>query len=257
MGYLHAGHASLIRRAKEENDQVVVSVFVNPTQFGPNEDLDKYPRDFARDVDLCSSLGVGLIFHPQPEAIYPPGYATYVEAPALSVNLCGRSRPTHFRGVLTVVLKLFLILEPRRAYFGLKDAQQFFILKRMVEDLCLDLVMVPCPTVREPDGLALSSRNAYLSETERRVAPLIHQALVRAEAMARAGVTQVAEIKSAMAEILERQAPLIAKDYIEFVETEGLTVVEELTRDTLVAVAAYVGKTRLIDNFLWKGLDNK
>ncbi|MDR1607940.1 MAG: pantoate--beta-alanine ligase [Deltaproteobacteria bacterium] len=251
MGYLHEGHASLIRRAKEENDQVALSVFVNPTQFAPNEDLAKYPRDFQRDSALCSSLGVGLIFHPEPLEMYPSGFATYVEAPALGLNLCGRSRPTHFRGVLTVVLKLFNILEPTRAYFGLKDAQQFFILKRMVTDLSLDLAVVPCPIIRESDGLALSSRNAYLSESERRAALVLHKALTQAEASVLAGETNSLQVVSAMKKIIA-QEPLAKLDYAEVVETKGLTLVNEIVGETLVALAVYIGQTRLIDNFLWK-----
>jgi pantoate--beta-alanine ligase len=252
MGYLHAGHASLIQKAAEECDRVAVSVFVNPTQFGPGEDLDRYPRDFAKDAKLCASLGVGLIFHPQPPEMYPPGFATYVEAPDLAVQLCGRSRPTHFRGVLTVVLKLFSILRPDRAYFGLKDAQQFFILKRMVQDLNLNLAMVPCPTVREPDGLALSSRNAYLDAGERRAALCLRAALLRAEELLRSGERRSSVIAGAMAETVAAQ-PQAKLDYAELVETGGLRAVMEATGETLVALAVYIGKTRLIDNFIWKG----
>ncbi|MDR1873198.1 MAG: pantoate--beta-alanine ligase [Deltaproteobacteria bacterium] len=254
MGYLHEGHASLIQKAREECDRVVVSVFVNPTQFAPNEDLAKYPRDFAKDVKLCESLGVGLIFHPSPEEMYPPGYATYVEDPKLSENLCGRSRPTHFRGVLTVVLKLFLILEPTRAYFGLKDAQQFFILKRMVTDLNLDIALVPGPTVRELNGLALSSRNSYLSEEEKKAALSLNQALTLAKSLLRSGERQTATLIAAMKGAVAAE-PLVKLDYAEIVETTGLSLIPEVTGEALVALAAYVGKTRLIDNFLWEGED--
>ncbi|MDR2141941.1 MAG: pantoate--beta-alanine ligase [Deltaproteobacteria bacterium] len=251
MGYLHEGHASLIRLARADNERVAVSVFVNPTQFAPGEDLASYPRDFERDRELCQSLGVDLIFHPQPVEMYPPGYATYVEAPSLSVNLCGRSRPTHFRGVLTVVLKLFALLGPDRAYFGLKDAQQFFIIKRMVEDLGLDLAMIPGPTVREPDGLALSSRNVYLSPAERSAALVLQRALRAAERLLRAGERRSDLILAEMRRIVVAET-LARLDYAEIVETRGLSLIPQVTGQALVAIAVFFGKTRLIDNFLWE-----
>ncbi|MDR1083863.1 MAG: pantoate--beta-alanine ligase [Deltaproteobacteria bacterium] len=251
MGYLHEGHASLIRRAKEDNDRVVVSIFVNPTQFAPGEDLATYPRDFERDSKLCASLGVSAIFNPEPPEMYPSGFATYIEAPSLAANLCGRSRPTHFRGVCTVVSKLFLICEPDRAYFGLKDAQQFFILKRMAIDLNMDLEMIPGPTVRESDGLALSSRNAYLSPQERQAALVLHRALHLAEEKLKSGLKDGREIVRLIAETVSAE-PLARLDYAEVVETEGLSPAETISGEVLVALAVFIGRTRLIDNFLFR-----
>jgi pantoate--beta-alanine ligase len=250
MGYLHEGHASLIRLASQDNDRVVVSIFVNPTQFAPGEDLATYPRDFESDSRLCASLGVGAIFNPEPAEMYPPGFATYVEAPALAVNLCGRSRPTHFRGVCTVVSKLFIMTEPDRAYFGLKDAQQFFILKKMVEDLNLDLQTIPGPTVRESDGLALSSRNSYLSPEERQAALVLNRALTAAKEQLQAGQRDSQKIIQTILEIIKAQ-PLARVDYAEIVETSNLALIEKVTGEALVALAVFIGKTRLIDNFIW------
>ncbi|MDR0549171.1 MAG: pantoate--beta-alanine ligase [Deltaproteobacteria bacterium] len=252
MGYLHEGHLSLIDRAAAECDRVAVSVFVNPTQFGPNEDFERYPRDFAKDSKLCAAKGVGLIFCPEPAEMYPPGHATYVEAPALATGLCGRSRPGHFRGVLTVVLKLFMILEPDMAYFGLKDAQQFFCLKKMVEDLNLNLTVVPCPTVRESSGLALSSRNAYLSAEEKNAALCLTKALNKAESLLKAGERRGEVILGAIKETIA-QEPLASLEYAEAVETGQLTEVKEFVTETLVAIAVHIGQTRLIDNFIWRG----
>ncbi|HBF69599.1 MAG TPA: pantoate--beta-alanine ligase, partial [Thermotoga sp.] len=195
MGYLHEGHLSLVRRARDENDVVVVSIFVNPTQFGPNEDYERYPRDFERDRKLLEKENVDCIFHPSVEEMYPPDFSTYVEETKLSKNLCGRSRPGHFRGVCTVVTKLFNIVKPHRAYFGQKDAQQFRVLRRMVRDLNMDVEMIECPIVREPDGLAMSSRNVYLSPEERQQALSLYQSLKIAENLYLNGERDAEKIK--------------------------------------------------------------
>ncbi|MDR1395391.1 MAG: pantoate--beta-alanine ligase [Deltaproteobacteria bacterium] len=250
MGYLHEGHASLIRLAVRDCDQAVVSIFVNPAQFAPSEDLASYPRDFERDRLLCQSLGVSVIFNPEPAEMYPPGFAAQVAVPALSQNLCGRSRPNHFQGVCTVVAKLFLLTEPERAYFGLKDAQQFFVLRRMVQDLNLELIMVPGPTVREADGLALSSRNAYLSPEERKAALVVPRALEAARQAVEAGQRETAPILKIMTGIIESEK-LARLDYAEAVETAGLTPAGRYSGEILTALAVFVGRTRLIDNFLW------
>ena len=201
MGYLHEGHASLIKKAVEDNDRVVTSIFVNPTQFAPTEDLEAYPRDMEKDSKLCETLGVDLIFHPEPEEMYAPDFCTWVDMDVLSKTLCGKSRPIHFRGVCTVVSKLFHIVTPDRAYFGQKDAQQLAIIRRMVRDLNMDIEIVGCPIVREEDGLAKSSRNTYLNEEERKAALILSQSIFLGQKMVQEGETDAAKIKAAMAAV--------------------------------------------------------
>ncbi|ACB10073.1 MULTISPECIES: pantoate--beta-alanine ligase [unclassified Thermotoga] len=247
MGYLHEGHLSLVRRARDENDVVVVSIFVNPTQFGPNEDYERYPRDFERDRKLLEKENVDCIFHPSVEEMYPPDFSTYVEETKLSKNLCGRSRPGHFRGVCTVVTKLFNIVKPHRAYFGQKDAQQFRVLRRMVRDLNMDVEMIECPIVREPDGLAMSSRNVYLSPEERQQALSLYQSLKIAENLYLNGERDAEKIKEEMIKHLSR-FDKVKIDYVEIVDEETLEPVEKIDRKVIVAVAAWVGNARLIDN---------
>jgi len=248
MGYLHEGHLSLVRAARRENDMVVMSIFVNPTQFGPGEDLDRYPRDLYRDMELAEKAGVDGIFAPSVEEMYPEGYSTYVEVEGLSRVLCGASRPGHFRGVATVVSKLFNIIQPHRAYFGLKDYQQALIIKRMVEDLNFPVEIVTLPTVREPDGLALSSRNQYLTSEERAKALSLYRSLKRGEEMILKGIRQVQAIKEAMAqELLKHEVKI---DYVEVCNPENLSPLEEVGDRALLAVAAWVGSTRLIDNLV-------
>lgn len=250
MGYLHEGHLSLVRQCKKENKITVVSLFVNPTQFGPAEDLDRYPRDPERDRLLLEELEVDLLFAPGVGEIYPENYDTYVEVEQLSRNLCGRSRPGHFRGVATVVLKLFNIVKPTCAYFGQKDAQQAVIIKKMVEDLNLDIRIRVMPIVRDHDGLALSSRNAYLSAEERKAGLLLSRALGKAEKMIEAGVTAVPQLKQTMADELKK-SPLVRIDYMEMVSLDQLEPIDTVDpRNTLAAGAIFLGKTRLIDNFI-------
>lgn len=249
MGALHAGHASLMRAARAENDLVAVSIFVNPSQFGPNEDLTCYPRPFERDVQLCTDEGVGLIFHPDPEAIYPPGYQTWIEVAELQKGLCGASRPGHFRGVATVVLKLFNIVQPDAAYFGQKDAQQARLLMRMVDDLNLPVRMHICPIVREPDGLALSSRNVYLSREERQRATVLHRALEAVRGNIEAGERQAAVLIEIARTLIEATVGTRI-DYIAIVDWERLQPLQRLHGKVLIALAVHVGATRLIDNLL-------
>ena len=251
MGYLHEGHKSLIERAVRENDRVVVSDFVNPTQFGVNEDLASYPRDIERDASICEEAGAALIFHPQPEEMYAPDNCTFVDMNRLTKGLCGKTRPTHFSGVCTVVSKLFHIVTPDRAYFGEKDAQQLAVIRRMVRDMNFDIDIVGCPIVREPDGLAMSSRNTYLSEAERKAALVLHQALTLGEEMMRAGERDAGKIRQAMVDKLERE-PLAKIDYVEIVDSDTLEKTEQIASSVLAAMAVYIGKTRLIDNFIWE-----
>ena len=250
MGYLHEGHASLIRRAVAECDKVVVSIFVNPTQFGPNEDLASYPRDIEHDTALCEELGAALIFNPEPAEMYPQGSATFVEVQGLNEHLCGRSRPTHFRGVCTVVNKLFNIVGPYAAYFGQKDAQQFAILSRMVRDLNMDIKMVGCPIVREEDGLAKSSRNAYLRPDERQAALILSRALNMGQSLLEQGETASVAVIRQMCEMIEAE-PQARIDYVEVVDEATLSPLETVDRPVLVALAVHIGKTRLIDNFFY------
>lgn len=248
MGFLHAGHASLIKRAVEENDIVVVSDFVNPIQFGPNEDLAAYPRDIEADSKLCEEIGADFIFYPDADEMYQ-NKKTFVDIEGLSDNLCGAKRAGHFRGVCTVCTKLFNIVGPDRAYFGQKDAQQLAIIKKMVLDLNLPLEIVPCPIVREEDGLAMSSRNTYLSADERKAALCLSKAIFEGEKMAKEG-SDLSEVLDRMNEII--LAEKLAKiDYISAVDLENLEYVDTFDQDTLVAIAVFVGKTRLIDNFIY------
>jgi pantoate--beta-alanine ligase len=247
MGYLHDGHLSLVRIARSESDTVVVSIFVNPTQFLPGEDLDKYPRDVARDCRLCEEEGADVIFAPQAHDMYCADHSVIVEETDLSRGLCGVSRPGHFRGVTTVVAKLFNIVLPDVAVFGQKDAQQLRVVQRMVRDLDFAVRIVVGPIVREPDGLAMSSRNKYLSPAERREAPALHRALDLAESLFRAGARDASAIREAMRQVLGK-VPGLAIEYIEIVDNDDLTPVQDIQRDVLVALAVRIGPTRLIDN---------
>jgi len=247
MGYLHEGHLSLALAAKAENDLVVVSIFVNPTQFGPGEDFQKYPRDLQRDSVMAEQAGADVLFCPSVEDMYPEGFSTYVEETRLSNHLCGLSRPTHFRGVTTVVLKLFNIVLPDVAYFGQKDAQQALIIKRMARDLNLLVRIEVLPIVRENEGLAMSSRNSYLSPEQRRQATVLHEALMEANRLVDSGERESRRIKSKMREIIAsaREARV---DYISFVSRDTLEDIEELRGNILIALAVFIGETRLIDN---------
>ncbi len=249
MGYLHEGHASLVKEAKKQCDKVVVSVFVNPTQFGPNEDLESYPRDFEHDCKLLDSLGVDLVFHPTPETLYAPDFGTWTEVPNLAKNLCGKTRPIHFRGVCTVVSKLFHIAAPDKAFFGQKDAQQLAVIRRMVRDLNFDLEVIGCPIVREADGLAKSSRNTYLNADERKAALVLSQSLKKAHDLCKAGETSTAKVLEVICNEIARE-PLARLDYAEAVNCESMAPVEKVDEKTLFAIAVYIGKTRLIDNFI-------
>lgn len=249
MGYLHEGHGSLISRARKENDKVVVSIFVNPMQFGPGEDLESYPRDLDKDSAYCESLGADLIFHPEPEEMYTDGFCSYVDMSVLTEELCGLSRPVHFRGVCTVVNKLFNIVQPDRAYFGQKDAQQLAIIKRMVQDLNMDLEIIGCPIVREEDGLAKSSRNTYLSAEERQAALVLSKAVKLGQELVAAGETNAKKIVSEMSALIEKE-PLARIDYVKAVDGLTMQQIETVKAPMLVALAVYIGKTRLIDNFM-------
>jgi pantoate--beta-alanine ligase len=249
MGALHEGHLSLVREARAASDIVAASIFVNPTQFGPNEDLAKYPRSFERDREMLEREGVELLFAPSVEEIYPAGAVTWVTVEGLSEKLDGRSRPGHFRGVTTVVAKLFHAVEPDAAFFGQKDAAQVAIIRRMVRDLDLPVEIVACPIVREADGLAMSSRNAYLDSEQRKHALVLHRSLLRVQALAKAGERNASKLLAAGREEFARENS-VRLDYFEVVDPETLDPVEQVSRGTLVAVAAYVGNTRLIDNFL-------
>lgn len=249
MGYLHEGHKSLIDAARRENDKVVVSIFVNPMQFGPAEDLDSYPRDLNRDAKLCEDAGVDIIFHPEPEEMYADGFCSYVDMNGLTTELCGKTRPIHFRGVQTVVLKLFHIVTPDRAYFGQKDAQQLAVIKRMVKNLNVDTEIIGCPIIREEDGLAKSSRNTYLSEDERQAALVLSRSLKIGKQLVEDGEKSAKAIKDAITAEINKE-PLARIDYVDVVDFETITPVDEIKGTTLVAIAVYIGKTRLIDNFI-------
>lgn len=249
MGALHEGHLSLVRAAKARCDWVVVSIFVNPLQFAPNEDLAKYPRDVDRDRDLLEKEGMDLIFAPSVEEMYPAGAVTYVTVEGLSDKLCGRSRPGHFRGVTTVVSKLFNIVAPDRAFFGQKDAAQSTIIQRMVRDLNMPVEIVICPIVREPDGLAMSSRNAYLDASQRKSALVLQRALAAVQEHFDRGERDVLALVGAGKQTFARE-PSVRLDYFEIVDPKTLDPVSDLSRGGLVAVAAFVGKARLIDNIM-------
>lgn len=248
MGALHAGHFRLVEEARGRADRVSVTLFVNPIQFGPNEDLAKYPRTFEADVEGCRQRGVDILFAPRPDAMYPPGFQTHVAVEKLTAPLCGAARPGHFQGVTTVVMKLFMLAQPTTALFGWKDAQQFLILRRMVRDLAVPVEMVGIDTVREPDGLAMSSRNAYLSPEDRADAPLIGKGLQAARAAFEAGERDARKLEALVRQSIERSP----RFKVEYVEARSMETIETLNQaqpgDTLLAVAARIGATRLIDN---------
>lgn len=249
MGYLHEGHLSLIRRAGQLSQVVVVSIFVNPTQFGPQEDLSNYPRDLSRDTQLCHQTGCDVFFVPSAEEMYPQGYCTYVQVENLTEALCGASRPGHFRGVATVVTKLFNIVKPHLAVFGQKDAQQAFVIRRMARDLNQDLEIVVAPTVREPDGLAMSSRNEYLTPQERSEAPVLFRALEWVRSQIEAGERHAEILLKGMNQMIsEKRTAEI--DYISIVDVENLRPLKMLEGEVLVALAVKFGRARLIDNLL-------
>ncbi|HWH60929.1 MAG TPA: pantoate--beta-alanine ligase [Terriglobales bacterium] len=249
MGALHEGHLSLVRAAKAKSDVVAVSIFVNPTQFGPREDFARYPRNLEKDCELLEREGVEFVFAPTVEEVYPRGAVTWVTVEGLSDRLCGKSRPGHFRGVATVVAKLFNIVEPDVAFFGQKDAAQVAVIKRMVRDLNMAVQIEICPIVREPDGLALSSRNAYLSPDERKMALVLHASLQRAQKLFNEGERNAAKLAAEAKKAFVWQ-PAVKLDYLDIVDPNGLEPLETLNQKSLVAVAAFVGNTRLIDNIL-------
>lgn len=248
MGYLHEGHKSLIIRAAAENDRVVVSDFVNPTQFGPNEDFETYPRDICADAKLCEEAGASLIFNPEPEEMYCDPLC-FVDMDKITKVLCGKTRPIHFKGVCTVVSKLFNIVMPDRAYFGQKDAQQLCVIRKMVKDLNFDIEIVGCPIVRESDGLAKSSRNTYLNPEERKAALCLSRSLKMAKQMISDGEMCASKITDAIKAELEKE-PLAKIDYVEIVDLNGLDTIDKISVPLLCAMAVYIGKTRLIDNFI-------
>lgn len=254
MGYLHEGHLTLMRKAREENDCVIASIFVNPLQFGQGEDFESYPRDLKQDSLRAASAGVDWVFAPEVAEMYPQGFEnmnTFVEVTGVTAGLCGASRPVHFRGVATVVSKLFHIVEPDRAYFGQKDAQQVVVIQKMVQDLNMNVTIVPVPIVREADGLALSSRNIYLSSAERQAALVLSQSLQVAEKLLESGERESGKILQQMTELIQRE-PLATIDYLVIVDTEMLESVPTIQRPVLIAMAVRIGKTRLIDNIIWR-----
>lgn len=248
MGYLHEGHRSLMEAARKNNDKVVVSIFVNPMQFGPTEDLAEYPRDLNHDAALCDSVGVDLIFHPQPEEMYLDDFCSFVDMTGLTEGLCGKTRPIHFRGVCTVVTKLFNIVTPDNAYFGQKDGQQLAVIRRMVRDLNMDIQIVGCPIVREEDGLAKSSRNTYLSAEERKAALILSKTIALGEELAKTE-KDAKKVVAAMKENIETE-PMAKIDYVEAVDALSMEPVDTLDGECMIAMAVYIGKTRLIDNTL-------
>ncbi len=248
MGYLHEGHQSLIKNALE-NDKVIVSIFVNPIQFGPGEDFATYPRDIDRDIEKCSEAGADLIFAPLPEEMYLNDFSTFVDMTGPTDDLCGKARPGHFKGVCTVVNKLFNIVAPDKAYFGEKDAQQLAVIKRMVRDLNINIKIIGCPIIREKDGLAKSSRNTYLSVEERKAALVINKALTSGKNMIQNGEKNPDKIVSAITSVINEE-PLAKIDYIKIVDADTISAVSEINGNILVAAAVYIGKTRLIDNFI-------
>ncbi len=251
MGFLHDGHLSLVHQARAENDVIIATIFVNPTQFGPGEDLGGYPRDMPRDLALLEDAGVDLAFAPSEQQMYPPGFQTYVSVEEVTSLLEGAARPGHFRGVTTVVAKLFGLTRPHRAYFGQKDAQQVRVIQQMVADLNFDLEIVVCPIVREPDGLALSSRNSYLSPAERAAAPVLYRALRAAKSRFRAGERDANALRSAMREVLARE-PLADVEYISIADRDTLVELDRLDRGALASLAVRIGPARLIDNLILK-----
>ncbi|EPY2278178.1 pantoate--beta-alanine ligase [Clostridium sporogenes] len=251
MGYLHEGHASLIKKAREENDRVVVSIFVNPIQFGPNEDYSTYPRDLTKDSSLCDEFGADLIFNPEASEMYPNKMYSHVNVNILTENLCGEKRPGHFQGVCTVLTKFFNIITPTRAYFGEKDAQQLAVVKKMVQDLNFPIKIIGCPIIRESDGLAKSSRNTYLSEEERKSALVLNKSLKEALNALNHGERNLNNIKNIIVNMINKE-PLAKIDYVNIVDSANLQPVEEIQSSILIAIAVYIGKTRLIDNFTFR-----
>ena len=252
MGALHEGHGSLIKRCREENDTVVVSVFVNPIQFAPGEDYEEYPRDIDKDGAFCESLGADIVFHPEPEEMYPENFGFRVTPPeSMTHILCGITRPIHFAGVATVLAKLFHLVAPDRAYFGQKDVQQVAIVEAMVRDLNMDLAIVPCPIVREADGLAKSSRNRYLNAEERKAAVVLSRSIKKAKAMVRDGERHVAALLDAVTKEIEAE-PLAKIDYVEILRFPHFERDAELVEDSFIAMAVYIGSTRLIDNSFFR-----
>ncbi len=249
MGYLHEGHLSIIRAARNQSDIVIVSIFVNPVQFGPDEDFEKYPRDIKKDEELLKECGVDIIFYPKKEDMYPEGFSTYVDVEKMTENLCGKSRPGHFRGVTTVVMKLFEIIKPDIAYFGQKDAQQAYVVKKMIEDLNMDITMKIMPIIREEDGLAMSSRNIYLTKPERKDTPLLYESLKLAEGLIGSGEISPKKIIKKMRDLLSEK-PSLKIDYISIVDTKSLREVTTVEGEVLIAIAVFIGKTRLIDNII-------
>lgn len=249
MGYLHEGHQSLIRKSVEQNDRTVVSVFVNPIQFGPTEDLEAYPRDINRDMKAVEEVGGDLIFNPEPAEMYPGHFTSFIDTTETTELLCGAVRPIHFRGVCTVVGKLFNIVLPDNAYFGQKDAQQLATIRRFVRDLNFPVEIVACPIVREEDGLAKSSRNTYLSPAERQAALILSKSLKKGKALIEQGEKSAEKVKEVITESLKTE-PMARIDYVEVVDFENIQRVDTIADDTLVAIAVYIGKTRLIDNFI-------
>ncbi|MDY4812375.1 MAG: pantoate--beta-alanine ligase [Ruminococcus sp.] len=249
MGYLHEGHGSLIKTSASECDKTVVSVFLNPTQFAPNEDLESYPRDFQQDKVLCEKMGADLVFHPEVSEMYEQDNVTFVEILSeMPKQLCGKTRPIHFRGVCTVVSKLFNIVTPDKAFFGEKDAQQLAIIKRMVRDMSYGIEIVGCPIIREEDGLAKSSRNTYLNEEERKAALCLSKAIFFGQSLVEKGETDANKVLEEMKNLINKE-PLARIDYVEAVDGVTMMPVDKIEKDTLVAMAVYIGKTRLIDNF--------
>lgn len=253
MGFFHKGHLSLMEASVRENDFTVVSLFVNPTQFGENEDFEDYPRDLERDCSLASGVGVDVIFVPEVRTMYGKDYGTFVEVQGLTDTMCGASRPGHFRGVATVVCKLFNIMLPHRAYFGQKDAQQALVIKKMVRDLNFPLEVRVMPIAREEDGLAMSSRNTYLNSSERQAALVIPKSLQAAKDLLEKGEQRTARIREEIVRTLSRE-PLAKIDYVAVKDTETLEDIDKVKGSVLVAVAVWIGKTRLIDNFIWGGM---
>ncbi|MBE5968934.1 MAG: pantoate--beta-alanine ligase [Lachnospiraceae bacterium] len=249
MGYLHEGHQSLIANSVKDNDKTVVSVFVNPMQFGVGEDLESYPRDLEKDTKLCEETGADLIFNPEPEEMYAKGFCSFVDMNGLTKELCGKSRPIHFRGVCTVVSKLFNIVRPDKAYFGQKDAQQLAVIKRMVADLNIAVEVIGCPIIREEDGLAKSSRNTYLSAEERKAALILSKSIFAGKKMVEEGMRDSKELIKAMTDIINTEK-LAKIDYVDVVDFETIEKCDKIQGETLVAIAVYIGKTRLIDNFI-------
>lgn len=249
MGYLHEGHQSLIKKSVEQNDKTVVSVFVNPMQFAPTEDLESYPRDLDADAKLCDETGADLVFNPEPDEMYAKGFCSFVDMVGPTAELCGKSRPIHFRGVCTVVSKLFNIVTPDRAYFGQKDAQQLAVIKRMVMDLNTPVEIIGCPIIREEDGLAKSSRNTYLSDEERKAALILSKTVFMGEKLVRDGLTDADKLVELMKKNIETE-PLAKIDYVQVVDFDDISVKDTISDNTLVAMAVYIGKTRLIDNFI-------